>query len=183
MTKTAINEISAQKEFETALDEAQAWAASAGYKEEDVNDIIKAVRKKNRCGESAKELKDIDIELAKLLLEQVEREGARDLNWTYEDVASELSKRLGRPINAHFGLRVPLGVVMELCFDLDLPLITAIVRRKGTKEGVGDGFYTLARELRPQYKTMEPFQAWKQELDLIRQCGDWSALRNYLNKL
>ena len=133
--------------------------------------------------ESMAELKDIDIELAKLLLEQVEKEGARDLNWTYEDVASELSKRLGRSINAHFGLRVPLGVVMELCFDLDLPLITAIVRRKGTKEGVGDGFYALACDLKPQYKELEPLKAWKQELMQIRQCDDWSALRDYLNRL
>lgn len=35
-------------EFEASLDEAQKWAASAGYKEEDVEDIIKDVRKKKR---------------------------------------------------------------------------------------------------------------------------------------
>lgn len=40
-----------QKEFEAALDEAQAWAASVGYKEEDVNDIIKAVRQRKRTRE------------------------------------------------------------------------------------------------------------------------------------
>lgn len=39
-------------EFEAALDEAQAWAESAGYKEEDVNDIIKAVRQRKRACES-----------------------------------------------------------------------------------------------------------------------------------
>ena len=72
---------------------------------------------------------------------------------------------------------------MELCFDLDLPLITAIVRRKGTKEGVGDGFYALACDLKPQYKELEPLKAWKQELMQIRQCDDWSALRDYLNRL
>lgn len=38
-----------QAEFEAALDEAQAWAASVGYKEEDVNDIIKAVRQRKRA--------------------------------------------------------------------------------------------------------------------------------------
>jgi len=36
-----------REEFEAALDEAQAWAASVGYKEEDVNDIIKEVRERN----------------------------------------------------------------------------------------------------------------------------------------
>lgn len=36
------------EEFEASLDEAQKWAASVGYKEEDVNDIIKSVRKSKR---------------------------------------------------------------------------------------------------------------------------------------
>ena len=31
-------------EFEKTMDEAQQWAASVGYKEDDVNDIIKSVR-------------------------------------------------------------------------------------------------------------------------------------------
>lgn len=33
------------EEFEKALAEAQTWAKSAGYKEEDITDIIKSVRK------------------------------------------------------------------------------------------------------------------------------------------
>lgn len=36
------------EEFETSLDEAQQWAASVGYQEEDVNDIIKDVRRRKR---------------------------------------------------------------------------------------------------------------------------------------
>ncbi len=35
-------------EFEAALSEAQAWAVSVGYSEDDVNDIIKSVRKNKR---------------------------------------------------------------------------------------------------------------------------------------
>ncbi|MBQ6508252.1 MAG: AbrB/MazE/SpoVT family DNA-binding domain-containing protein [Flexilinea sp.] len=35
-------------EFRSKLDEAQAWAASVGYTEEDVDDIVKSVREKNR---------------------------------------------------------------------------------------------------------------------------------------
>lgn len=34
------------EEFEASLDEAQKWAASVGYAESDVNDIIKSVRRK-----------------------------------------------------------------------------------------------------------------------------------------
>ena len=43
------------EEFEASLDEAQKCASSVGYKEEDVNDIIKSVRQSKRkrrgCGE------------------------------------------------------------------------------------------------------------------------------------
>lgn len=37
-----------QDEFRERLDEAQAWAASVGYVETDVEDIVKRVRRKNR---------------------------------------------------------------------------------------------------------------------------------------
>lgn len=36
------------KEFERKLDEARDWAASVGYEESDVSEIIKSVRKKKR---------------------------------------------------------------------------------------------------------------------------------------
>ncbi|MCR5458119.1 MAG: AbrB/MazE/SpoVT family DNA-binding domain-containing protein [Clostridiales bacterium] len=35
-------------EFKKTMDEAQAWASSVGYKESDVKDIIKSVRKKRK---------------------------------------------------------------------------------------------------------------------------------------
>lgn len=58
MAKTAIYGMSAQKEFEAALDETQAWAKSVGYKEEDVNDIIKATRLRRQRRSSAGEDRD-----------------------------------------------------------------------------------------------------------------------------
>lgn len=36
------------EEFEASLDEAQEWAASVGYDENDVNNIIKSVRREKR---------------------------------------------------------------------------------------------------------------------------------------
>ncbi len=36
------------EEFEASLDEAQKWAASVGYEESDVDDIIKSTRRKKR---------------------------------------------------------------------------------------------------------------------------------------
>lgn len=46
MLKTLKN-LSAE-EFESSLDEAQEWAASVGYAENDINDIIKSSRRKKR---------------------------------------------------------------------------------------------------------------------------------------
>lgn len=40
------------EEFEVSLDEAQRWAASVGYEEEDVDDIVKSVRRKKTGCES-----------------------------------------------------------------------------------------------------------------------------------
>ena len=36
------------EEFEASLDEAQKWAASVGYEESDVNDIIKSARRNKK---------------------------------------------------------------------------------------------------------------------------------------
>ena len=40
--------IPSEDDFEKLLDEAQEWAASVGYQESDVDDIIKSVRRKKR---------------------------------------------------------------------------------------------------------------------------------------
>ena len=40
------------EEFEASLDEAQKWASSVGYKEEEVNDIIKSVRRNKQNEDS-----------------------------------------------------------------------------------------------------------------------------------
>ena len=40
------------EEFEASLAEAQKWASSVGYKEEEVNDIIKSVRRNKQNEDS-----------------------------------------------------------------------------------------------------------------------------------
>ena len=125
--------------------------------------------------------KDIDIELAKFLLEKVDGKKST-FTYTYKETAEALSKRLGREINPHFGLRYPLGRIMELCCELDLPIITVLGRHAGKKESVGEGFYSLACDLRPEYKKLSPDAVLKKERERVQQCEDWSALRDYLNK-
>lgn len=125
------------------------------------------------------QLKDIDIALAEFLLDNLE---SKQWKPSYKDVAAALSTRLGRPINPHYNLAVPLGNVSTLCHDLGLPLLSARVIYSGSSATkVGEGFYAIACDLKPEYKNVDPATAWKQELELIKSCKDWSHLRNFLN--
>ena len=86
------------------------------------------------------DLKQLDRELAAILLEAVQR---REFNLTYKEVAARLSQRIGRKVNPHFGLANALGAVSICCFELGLPLISAIVRYSGASNNisaVGEGF-------------------------------------------
>ena len=127
------------------------------------------------------EYQDIDYALAKLLLNRAqEKKGTI----TYGECAKELSSVLGRHINAHFNLTVPLGHVCDMCFENDVPFLTAYVVYKNDIQGAktGQGFYTIACEYRPEYKAMSPVAAWKEELAKVRQCSNWSSLSGYLEK-
>ena len=125
------------------------------------------------------QLKDLDRKLADILLDNVINKRGYP---TYKEVAEELSKRLNRKINAHYNLAVPLGNVSSLCFELGLPLISARVIYTGatSSQAVGEGFHPFACEFRPEYRTMTPVDAWKNELSLIRDCPRWHRLREYL---
>jgi len=124
---------------------------------------------------------DIDYALAKLLLERVQNKRG---TIAYGDCATELSAMLGRSINPHFNLSEPLYHTSEICFELGLPLLSALVIYKNdtTGTGTGQGFYKMASDYRPEYKSMEPKAAWKAELVRIRSCADWSPLSDYLKQ-
>ena len=126
-------------------------------------------------------LKDIDRELAEILLENVMNNLGK---LTYLEIAENLSIRLGREINPHYGLRNSLGVVSTLCFSLGLPLISARVIYSGatSNQAVGEGFYSFASVFRPEYENMTPVDAWKNEIRLIRECKNWLRLREFLDR-
>lgn len=125
-------------------------------------------------------LKDIDKALALLLVEKAQKKQG---NSTYKEIAQELSDRLGYTVNPHYGLSAPLCAVSTLCYELGLPLLSARVVRSGSTnlQTVGDGFYSLACELKPEYKNMDSVSAWKTEIKLIRECTNWSKLLDYLS--
>ncbi len=127
-----------------------------------------------------RQLKDFDRKLAKVLLEAVER---KEFRVTYKEVAERVSPRLGHTVNPHYELAYPLGTVSSLCHELGLPLISAMVRYSNAKSAnaVGEGFYPLACELKPEYKGHDPVVVWREELDQIRKCQEWHRLRDYLD--
>lgn len=122
-----------------------------------------------------------DLALARVLYKTVK---SGQYKITYSDCAEEMSKLLGQKVNAHGGLRMPLYHVGSLCHELNLPLITAIVRLKSanTSAQVGEGFYKMACEFHPEYKALEPIEAWKTEMGLIRKCNNWNILDEYLKQ-
>lgn len=125
------------------------------------------------------ELKDIDRALAVFLLTNVLNKQGKP---TYSEVAEALSVQLGRKVSPHYSLAIPLGTVSTLCHELGLPLISARVIYSGANslKQVGEGFYPLACELKPEYIGMGPIAVWKNELRLIESCSDWSKLQKYL---
>ena len=134
----------------------------------------------NRGERSMKEYSEIDYALARILHDSAT---ARCFNLSYQECAQELGMKIERKVNAHFGLSEPLYHVAEMCNDLGLPLLSAIVRYSDTKttaEKTGEGFYKMACEYHPEYKAMEPIKAWKEELNKVRQCHDWSVLDRFL---
>jgi len=122
-----------------------------------------------------------DLALARVLYQSVNN---RCFRMTYSECAEEMTKILGQKVNAHGGLRMPLYHVGALCNELNLPLITAIVRLKSANSSiqVGEGFYKMACEFHPEYNSMEPIDAWKTEISRIQQCKDWNILDQYLKQ-
>lgn len=121
-------------------------------------------------------LNQTERELAQILLDHILNNRGK---LTYKEAAQKLSSRLGTTINPHFDLSTPLGHISTCCFELGLPLISAYVTYANPKtvdDAAGKGFYSLACDLKPQYRAMSPGIAWKQELNAIQNCTDWSLL-------
>ena len=124
---------------------------------------------------------DVDLALTKLLLNRIQ---ARKGMITYGECAAELSSLLGRKVNAHFGLTIPLGHVCDLCYKNGVPFLTALVVYKNDLQHAktGEGFYKIACEYRKEYISMSPIEAWETEYSKVRKCKDWSSLSAYLER-
>ena len=132
-----------------------------------------------------------DYALARILCDSVmirDANGFRTLRLTYIECSDILKKRYNIDVHHHTQLKDHLFNVDEMCHTLGLPLISAIViyssknPNETTALQVGEGFYSMACIFKPEYKSMEPVDAWKTELNLVRECKDWSKLDNYLKE-
>ena len=122
---------------------------------------------------------DIDFILAKMLLERVQ---ARNGLFTYGECADQLTAILGRKVDKHYGLRIPLEHVCDLCFLNGVPFLSTLVVYKNDLQHskTGDGFYKIACKYRKEYASMSPAEVWEAEYYKVRKYTGWSSLSNYL---
>lgn len=128
-----------------------------------------------------KQYQENDYALAKMLLERVKAKKERSPRITYGACADQLTAILGRKVNAHLGLSVPLGHVCEMCYECGVPFLTAIVVYKNDLQNskTGEGFYKIACKLRKEYTSMDPIEAWGAEYYSVQKWKDWSSLEAY----
>ena len=126
-------------------------------------------------------LQDIDLALTRVLLER-QKSGLGPI--TYSQCAAILTEKLGRPVHAHGGLRMPLYRVAGLCNDLGLPYLSTLVTLKyqPKRTQVGEGFYKMVCGYHPEYRNMSISDVWQTEYSRLQSCRDWSPLEQFLEK-
>jgi len=125
-------------------------------------------------------LMPIEKIIAKLLVDSaINKKG----NFTYSEISDILEKEHGETVNPHYGLSKPLGNIAILCNELGLPLLSVRVHYKNDTSGrTAEGFYSIACDLKPEYKSMKPNEVRSKELELTRSCSDWQRLLDYLDE-
>lgn len=102
--------------------------------------------------------------------------------YSFSELSDILAKNYGENVNPHYGLSRPLGNIAILCNELGLPLLSVRVHYKNDTSGrTAEGFFAIACELKPEYKTMMPNDVRKKELELTRTCTEWQRLLDYLD--
>ena len=125
-------------------------------------------------------LTPIERIIAKLLVDSaIHKKG----NYSYSEISEVIEKEYGETVNPHYGLSKPLGNIAILCNELGLPLLSVRVQYKNSTSSsrTAEGFYSIACELKPEYKSMEPNDVRRKELELTRTCTEWQRLLDYLD--
>jgi len=100
----------------------------------------------------------------------------------YGELSAKVEKLTGERIDPHFGLRPILARIMQICMDLNLPILTAKIVEKKT-QFPAPGFRNEAVKIRyrPEYESMSDNEAAKSEWKLIREQRDWTPFYEFIS--
>lgn len=101
----------------------------------------------------------------------------------YGEVSKIIEQKYGAYLNPHTIIPNIIGSISELCYDLELPLLSAVVVNKETQKP-GSGFYDVYdKKHHTQIKgnSFQEEKILKQTKREILECKNWGKLAEYLN--
>ena len=101
----------------------------------------------------------------------------------YGELSKIIEQKYGVYLNPHTIIPNIIGSISELCYDLELPLISAVVVNKETQKP-GSGFYDVYdKKHHTQIKgnSFQEEKILKQTKREILECKNWGKLAEYLN--
>ncbi len=122
------------------------------------------------------ELNDVEKEIVKELLILMKN---NQYTITYKELCDKLYENTKIKLNPHTELPRKLGKIGELCFELNLPMINAMVINANTKRP-GDGLKNLLLQLGKNIGLKNSEELFKEEKKHIRECSSWQYLADYL---
>lgn len=101
----------------------------------------------------------------------------------YGELSKIIEQKYGAYLNPHTIIPNIIGSISELCYDLELPLLSAVVVNKETQKP-GSGFYDVYdKKHHTQIKgnSFQEEKILKQTKREILECKNWGKLAEYLN--
>lgn len=104
-------------------------------------------------------------------------------NKEFEITYKELGGRT-RPIVHQKVVGQDVGKILQLCTELGLPLITAMVirakRSESSNSEVGEGFYAMLQNLGIESDGLSEREVYEREIKRINECQEWYRLADHL---
>jgi hypothetical protein len=126
--------------------------------------------------DSNSKIEELDTWIVDALIQRLEETPS---TITYSDLAKKIEKNTGcDPLNPHFSFSRPLGRIQNVCFDLGLPCLSAMVVQ-AERMNPGKGFVSAYRELHPESEHMSDDEIAKTEWQKVKTFEGWQALLDY----
>lgn len=99
----------------------------------------------------------------------------------YGELSKIIEQKYGVYLNPHTIIPNIIGSISELCYDLELPLLSAVVVNKETQKP-GSGFYDVYdKKTQIKGNSFQEEKILKQTKREILECKNWGKLAEYLN--